>query len=112
MKLHHTAYKKNYKAFILSTIEDGETDAQKLQYILDRFDSEYGFNVTRMGKQAAMAEWLSGLALDLPFYHDEIVQLAVEMGSVDGDSLTDRLRDRITDNYWSFMANIILTMKC
>ena len=112
MKLHHTAYKKNYKAFILSTIEDGETDAQKLQHILDRFDSEYGFNVTRMGKQAAMAEWLSGLALDLPFYHDEIVQLAVDMGSVDGDSLTDRLRDRITDNYWSFMANIILTMKC
>ena len=112
MKLHHTEYKKNYKTFILNTIEEGQTDAEKLQHILDRFESEYGFNVARMGKQAAVAEWLSGLALDLPFYHDEIVQLAVEMGSVDGDSLTDRLRDRITDNYWSFMANIILTMKC
>ena len=112
MKLHHTEYKKNYKTFILNTIEEGQTDAEKLQHILDRFESEYGFNVARMGRQGAMAEWLSGLALDLPFYHDEIVQLAVEMGSVDGDSLTDRLRDRIADNYWSFMANIILTMKC
>ena len=112
MKLHHTKYKENYKAFILSTIEEGQTDAEKLQHILDRFESEYGFNVARMGRQNAMAEWLSGLALDLPFYHDEIVDLAVDMGSVDCAKLTDRLRDRIADNYWQFMANIILRMKC
>ena len=47
-KLHHTEYKKNYKNYILSTIEeDGEgkaitTESKKIDYIFDRFNSEYG----------------------------------------------------------------------
>ena len=40
-KLHHTAYKKNYKNYILSTIEeDGEgkpltTESKKIDYIFN-----------------------------------------------------------------------------
>ena len=70
-KLHHTAYKKNYKNYILSTIEeDGEgkpltTDSEKIDYIFNRFNSEYGFMIARVGKYKAMSEWLSGLALDI-----------------------------------------------
>ena len=43
-KLHHTEYKKNYKKYILSTIETGindeplKTDEQKIKYIFDRYD--------------------------------------------------------------------------
>ena len=54
-KLHHTEYKKNYKNYILSTIEeDGEgkpltTDKEKINYIFDRFNSEYGFMIERVG---------------------------------------------------------------
>ena len=50
-KLHHTEYKKNYKNYILSTIEeDGEgkpltTDEEKINYIFDRFNYEYGFMI-------------------------------------------------------------------
>ena len=88
-KLHHTEYKKNYKNYILSTIEeDGEgkpltTDKEKINYIFDRFNSEYGFMIERVGKQKAMSEWLSGLALDLEYYYSDIIKLAIKMGSID-----------------------------
>ena len=112
-KLHHTEYKKNYKNYILSTIEeDGEgkpltTDKEKINYIFDRFYSEYGWNIERVGKQKAMAEWLSGLALDIEYYNLSIVELAVKMGSVE-ENPSDKMQGKIIDNYWNFMANVIL----
>jgi hypothetical protein len=115
-KLHHTEYKKNYKNYILSTIEeDGEgkpikTDDEKIKYIFNRFYSEYGFMIERVGKQKAISEWLSGLALDLPFYYNEIVDLAVEMGSIDPNP-NDKLRERVEQGYWDFMANIIMSFE-
>ena len=45
-KLHHTEYKKNYKNYILSTIEEDSegkpitTEQDKINYIFDRFNSE------------------------------------------------------------------------
>ena len=115
-KLHHTEYKKNYKNYILSTIEeDGEgkpltTDQEKINYIFNRFNSEYGFMIERVGKQKAISEWLSGLALDLPFYYNEIVDLAVKMGSIDPNP-NDKLRERVEQGYWDFMANIIMSFE-
>jgi hypothetical protein len=115
-KLHHAEYKKNYKNYILSTIEeDGEgkpltSDKEKINYIFDRFNSEYGFMVERVGKQKAISEWLSGLALDLPFYYNEIVDLAVKMGSIDPNP-NDKVRERVEQGYWDFMANIIMSFE-
>ena len=115
-KLHHTEYKKNYKNYILSTIEEGgeakplTNDKEKIKYIFDRFNSEYGFMVERVGKQKAISRWLSGLALDLPFYYNEIVDLAVEMGSIDPNP-NDKLRERVEQGYWDFMANIIMSFE-
>ena len=112
-KLHHTEYKKNYKNYILSTIEEDEegkpltTDQEKINYIFNRFNSEYGFMIERVGKQKAISEWLSGLALDLPFYYNEIVDLAVKMGSIDPNP-NDKLRERVEQGYWDFMSNVIL----
>ena len=112
-KLHHTEYKKNYKNYILSTIEEDaegkpiKTDEEKIKYIFDRFYSEYGWNIERVGKQKAMAEWLSGLALDIEYYNLSIVELAVKMGSVE-ENPSDKMQGKIIDNYWNFMANVIL----
>ena len=112
-KLHHTEYKKNYKNYILSTIEtDNEdkpikTDNEKIKYIFDRFNSEYGFMINRVGKQKAMSEWLSGLALNIEFYYDDIVKLAIKMGSIDPNP-NDKLKNRVEQGYFDFMANIIL----
>jgi len=112
-KLHHTEYKKNYKNYILSTINDNgwgkplKTDQEKIKYIFDRFNSEYSFMIERVGKQKAMAEWLSGLALSIEYMNDDIVKLAIEMGSID-ENPSEKLKAKVIDNYWSFMANVIL----
>jgi len=112
-KLHHTAYKKNYKNYILSTIEEnGEgkpltSESEKISYIFNRFNSEYGFMIDRVGKYKAMSEWLSGLALDIEYYNDAIVDLAIKMGSINPKP-NDKLKNTVAANYWDFMANIIL----
>jgi len=112
-KLHHTEYKKNYKKYILDCVQlDNEekelkTDQEKINYIFDRFNSEYGWNIERVGKHQAMIEWLQGLALDIEYWNDNIVPLAIKLGSID-ENPSEKLKARVIDNYWSFMANIIL----
>ena len=112
-KLHHTEYKKNYKKYILDCVQlDNEekklkTDQEKINYIFDRFNSEYGWNIERVGKFKAMSEWLSGLALPIEYYYDDIVKLAIKMGSID-ENPSDKLRSRVEQGYFDFMANIIL----
>jgi hypothetical protein len=113
MKLHHTEYKKNYKKYILDTIETGlndeplKTDQEKIKYLFARFNCEYGFMIERVGKQKAIAEWLGGLALNIEYYNDDVVKLAVKMGSIE-ENPSEKLQATVINNYWSFMANIIL----
>ena len=116
-KLHHTEYKRNYKNFVLECIENEDdligknlSDDEKINYLFNRFYSEYGFLVKRQGKHSAMTDWLSGLAIDIPYYHFDIIELAKKMGSIDENS-NDALEDRIIENYFSFMANIILSFE-
>ena len=113
MKLHHTAYKKNYKKYILDCVQldceekELKTDQEKINYIFDRFYSEYNWEIERVGKYKAMSNWLSGLALNIEYYYSDIIKLAVKMGSVD-ENPSEKLQAKICDNYWDFMANIIL----
>ena len=114
MKLHHTKYKANYKEYILDTLDywDGEekaltNDDEKIKHIFNRFYSEYEWAIERHGKPKAMSEWLSGLALDIPYLNEDIVDLAVDMGSIE-ENPSDKLQAKVINNYWDFMANIIL----
>ncbi len=115
-KLHHTAYKKNYKEYILSCIEDDidgkplTSDTDKINYIFKRFYSEYGWRVQQVGKFAAMTDWLSGLALNIEYWNDAIIDLAIRLGSID-ENPSEKLQDQVCDNYWRFMANIILSFE-
>jgi len=115
-KVHHTKYKPRYKQYILDGIEDDGwgnplTDRrEKIAHIIDRFHNEYGHEIPRQGKPKALAEWLSGIALPIATYNDEIIDLAVEMGSID-ENPNDKLIDRVLENYYPFMANMILEME-
>ena len=115
-KLHHTAYKKNYKKYILECVEldndekELKTDQEKVKYIFDRFYSEFHWNVKRIGKQKAMTEWLQGLALNIEYWNDNIVPLAIKMGSID-ENPSEKLQAKVIENYWSFMANVILSFE-
>jgi hypothetical protein len=109
MKLHHLKYKKNYRAFILDQI-DGDNDKAKIRFLFDKFYSEYEWRVKQAGKRQAMIDWLSGLALSLPCYNGEIIDLAIDMGSIN-ENPSDQLIDRVLENYFPFMASIILNME-
>ena len=78
MKLHYTKYTANYKEFILGCldVEDTMKEEERINYIWDRFRQEYGHMIDRVGEQKALSEWLSGLALPLPFYNYDIIELA------------------------------------
>ena len=116
-KVHHTKYKPRYKQYILDGINDDGWDnpltdrREKIAHIIDRFYNEYGHEIPRQGKPKALAEWLSGMALPIATYNSEIIDLAIEMGSIDEDP-SDTLIDRVLENYYPFMANIILEMEC
>ena len=117
MKLHHTKYKKNYAKFILGSIKPYEEDKpikddQKLDYLINVFKKESNFNNQRESFQSAFSYWLSGLpsVIDLPFYNGEIIELAVEMGSLDKKH-TEQQAEKIYSNYWNFMAYMVLDMK-
>ena len=54
MKLHHSKYKKNYRAYILDHITDEDdnpfkTEQERIDYLFDRFESEYGWSIDRVG---------------------------------------------------------------
>ena len=114
-KVHHTVYKPRYEAYILDTITDINGDElptreSKIERLFDRINSECGWSIARIGKQKAIAEWLSGLAIDIEYYYDGIVDLAIKFGSID-ENPSDKLYNKVCENYWLFMANVICGME-
>jgi hypothetical protein len=114
-KVHHTVYKPRYQAYILDTVTDHDgnelpTREAKIKRLFERFNSENGWRVAQVGKQEAIADWLSGLALPVAFYNGDIIDMAIEFGSIDSNP-SEKLQDKVLDGYWLFMANIILGME-
>ena len=110
-------YKNNYKNYILECLKTEDvfidkkpTDEELINHLFSRFYSEYGFSIERQGKQKALSDWLQGLAISIPFYYEDIIELAVEMGSID-ENPSEILAEKVCNNYWSFMENIILSFE-
>ena len=116
MKLHHTKYKKNYRNYILGYIEENykgnkiKTDKDKIAFIFKRFHDECSYTIKTQGKRQAMTEWLAGLAIPFACYNGEVIDLAIEMGSIDNNP-TDKMIDKVLEGYFPFMANIILGLE-
>jgi len=106
MKLHHTKYKKNYLRY-LSQVMETEDCRYPIQEALEQIFERFYKEMNVQADQHSMTHWLQGLAIPIACYNYEILQLAKDMGSCD-DVLTDRQEDLICNNYFSFMANIIL----
>ena len=109
-------YQENFKNYFLEVIksqdlpEDIKTDKEKVNFIFDRFNSEYNHanNIRRQPNfQMRFAEWLQGLAINLPYNYNDILELAKKLLE------TDQLKNenRIINNYWSFMAFQIIKLK-
>jgi len=76
----------------------------KFAFVLEYYIKEYKHEIVRKGFVPAFAEYLSGLpsTMTIAFYYDEILELAESWGA---DVSTESKRDKITENYFSFMAN-------
>ena len=94
--------------YILDSVPDCDAenmnDTEKAAYLWARFESEYNYADNRKripNLQARVAEWLSGLAINIEYRNAGIVALAEKW---QGRTLTDKQAERVIDNYFSFMA--------
>ena len=102
---------RHIKTFLINSIDasgydaEPQTVAERIAFLHDTFNSEHGYYVERIGQQAAVALWLSGLpsALPIPCYYGDIIALAVETGGLVADH-TGKQADEIYQNYFNFMA--------
>ena len=106
-----TELDQTVKKYILNAIDPDycEADPDNIKSLIDglkkSFYIEHGFNVERIGEQAAFAEWLQGLptACGIDFQNYEILKLAVLWGSIP-ENATEKQEDKILENWWRFIA--------
>ena len=122
MKVHHTKYKPRYEAFILENLDcdyarenlnyshHKPSKDEKIRYLAKRFKREKKSDIEQMGIRPALIDWLAGIALPIPVYNGDIIELAERLGSIDKNP-SDKLIERVLENYFPFMANIILNME-
>lgn len=112
--MNKTTQDLNKQAFnyILSAI-DGDnygiilnSDSEKLQFLADTFQKEYGFMINRVGYLKALIEWMQGLpsAFNVDFENYRIIEIAKQWGSIPADA-TSRQEDKILDNWFNLIAN-------
>lgn len=81
------------------------TDQERVQFVLDTFKSEYGFNIPRYGLQGAFKEWLMGLpsVIHIDFENYKIIEIAKKWGSLP-ENPTERQEDKIIEGWFNFIA--------
>ena len=110
LKTNSTKYQLNFKKYILSVIDSEDlpsetmTNKEKVFFIMDRFVKEYCYqqNLDRHNNDMTklLAEWLSGLAINIPYTYCDIIKLSKELLETD----TLKNEDEIIENYFNFMA--------
>ena len=115
LKTNSRKYQENFKNYFLEVIESEDlpeyikTDKEKVNFIFERFEDEYNHENNKRRTpilQLRFAEWLQGLAINLPYNYDDIIDLAKKL--LETDQLKNE--DKIINNYWSFMALQIIRL--
>ena len=89
--------------------EDLTTDQEKIQYLRNRFSSEYGWMIQRVGSLKACREWLLGLALMVDYTYYDIEQRLKLWGIIDGTESEKKL-DAELDLYWDRLGEAVRYM--
>ena len=110
LKTNSTKYQLNFAKYIISVIDSEDlpsetmTNKEKVFFIMDRFVKEYCYqqNLDRHDNDMTklLAEWLSGLAINIPYTYCDIIKLSKELLETD----TLKNEDKIIENYFNFMA--------
>ena len=85
----------------LSTIKD----------IKQKFISEYGWAIARLGERTACIEWLRGLGVGVDYIYYDIIQLMAEWLDESTEEAEKWLDKRGDILYWDLLAREILASK-
>ena len=119
LRTNSKKYLANIQNYLLDAINtddhktEATTHAEKIAFVIACYESEFNhkFNQARHpNEQTRFANWLAGLpsVLNIPFYNDDIINLAKELQEV--ETYAEKMEQRICDNYFNFMAYHILKL--
>ena len=121
LRTNSKKYLSNIQNYLIDAINtedalhDANTDAEKIAFVVACYESEFNheWNQARHpNEQTRFANWLAGLpsVLDIPFYNDDVVNLAKRLQEVDTYPNEKNTTKNIIDNYFNFMAYHILKL--
>ena len=121
LRTNSKKYLSNIQNYLIDAVytedhkTEATTDAEKIAFVMACYDSEFNhkYNQARHpNEQTRFANWLAGLpsVLNIPFYNDDIVNLAKRLQEVDTYPNEKNTTKNIIDNYFNFMAYHILKL--
>ena len=121
LRTNSKKYLSNIQNYLIDAINtddhktEATTHAEKLAFVMSCYNSEFNhkFNQARHpNEQTRFANWLAGLpsVLNIPFYNDDIINLAKRLQEVDTYPNEKNTTKNIIDNYFNFMAYHILKL--
>ena len=101
---------KVVKRYILDSIENCDSDiamsdSDKLHFLQERFNSEYGHEIERHGQQQALINYIMGLPshFNIEYRYEAILELAIKWSSIPEDA-TERQEQKILDNWLNLIS--------
>ena len=119
LRTNSKKYLNNIQTYLIDSVNTEDalhnaiTDAEKIAFVMACYESEFNhkFNQARHpNEQTRFANWLAGLpsVLNIPFYNDDIINLAKELQEV--ETYAEKMEQRICENYFNFMSYHILKL--
>ena len=119
LRTNSKKYLSNIQNYLIDAINtedhttEATTHAEKLAFVMSCYESEFNhkYNAIRYpNEQTRFANWLAGLpsVLNIPFYPSSILELSKELQEV--EEYTEKMAQRICENYFNFMAYHILKL--
>lgn len=108
-KTNTKAFNESFKAYLLPVIMQKAADYEATpsnpwQWVIEQARNEVPQEF-RHGTQAGLAYWLSGCAINIPFYNGEIVKTAERLH---GCTLNDKQAQLVIENWFTFHAAKII----
>ena len=121
LRTNSKKYLANIQTYLIDAINtedhttEATTHAEKLAFVMSCYESEFNHKYNQVrhpNEQDRFANWLAGLpsVLDIPFYNDDVVNLAKRLQEVDTYPNEKNTTKNIVENYFNFMSYHILKL--
>ena len=97
------------KNYLLEVAQSEEFST--IKDIKEKFISEYGWAIARLGERNACIEWLSGLGVGVDYSYYGIIQLMAEWLDESTEEAEKWIDKRCDSLYWDLLAREILASK-